>query len=571
MEHVLSEGYVGMVVVQVAHDGGHDVYLLHDVLAVVAAQGAVARSIEYDGHVVVAQRRSVVRVYVGAGVVGSNDEERVPVPRLLAGLAEELAQGMVAVGHALLQLALARGELATIALGQVEGGMRRGREDCRHKGLVHLAHAVGVELQELLVPDGPGAVEVVVAMIVGVFVVLRAPIVALEARGAGEGLEAHRAVLRTVEEGRLVALPLAQLAGQSAHVVERGRRQEERLHVVGQRREGAGHALDALAPVGIAVLPRHGSVGNEGVEEGREAAIGATAQSLVVETEVLLAEALQNEHHHVLGLEGHAVGRLVYGRIEGACLLVGEVVGHTHGFLAQRPIYRERCIEHDARLGRTVYILIGVGDGDGAHGMGEAASHASHAEGHGKGQHQHLREIVGEHQASGVELWTGSNEELPQQPRDNACQQHQIPVGQELLGHDFRHVACPLVAKLGKDRSGGALAGVGKIDAIHQVGIDGHRVAHHVNPSHHAIEPLLLFPVQREEQKQNDQRVGIENGRGVEKQARPKKTEHVAHRHRVGIEAPVGEHEHQSAQREQHVDHKQIAHQGHRRATEKIP
>ena len=68
---------------QVRENGWHDVYLLYDALLVVAAQGAVAWRIKDDGYAEVAQCRNVIRINRSAGVVGCDDEEGVPEPRLL--------------------------------------------------------------------------------------------------------------------------------------------------------------------------------------------------------------------------------------------------------------------------------------------------------------------------------------------------------------------------------------------------------------------------------------------------------------------------------------------------------
>ena len=46
---------------------------------------------------------------------------------------------------------------------------------------------------------------------------------------------------------------------------------------------------------------------DQGVEEGGETFVGTASQVFVVESEMLFAEALQNQHHHVFGLEGQRV------------------------------------------------------------------------------------------------------------------------------------------------------------------------------------------------------------------------------------------------------------------------
>ena len=93
--------------------------------------------------------------------------------------------------------------------------MRRGREDGRHEWLFHAAHGQRIVLQELLVPDGPSAVKVIVTVEPWVFVILRPSVILAEARCLGKGLKAHGTVLRTMEEACGVAFVLAQLTCQS--------------------------------------------------------------------------------------------------------------------------------------------------------------------------------------------------------------------------------------------------------------------------------------------------------------------------------------------------------------------
>ena len=77
--------------------------------------------------------------------------------------------------------------------------VRGERELCREEGLTKRADLASYVLEELLIPDTP------VAVIVRVIGVLRLTIVFLDACLHYEGIEAHRAVRRTVEEGGRVA------------------------------------------------------------------------------------------------------------------------------------------------------------------------------------------------------------------------------------------------------------------------------------------------------------------------------------------------------------------------------
>jgi len=77
--------------------------------------------------------------------------------------------------------------------------VRGERELCREEGLAKRTDLASYVLEELLIPDTP------VAVVVGVIAVLRLTIVFLDACLHYEGIEAHRAVRCTVEEGRRVA------------------------------------------------------------------------------------------------------------------------------------------------------------------------------------------------------------------------------------------------------------------------------------------------------------------------------------------------------------------------------
>ena len=120
------------------------------------------------------------------------------------------------------------GETLAVLLGYHEGMVARRGEDGGHKGLVHLRHLRGKILQEGLVPDSPRAVEVVVAVEPLVALKVLATVILLETRTARKSLETHRTALGSMEEGGMIAFGRQQ-RGNAADVVERGRRQEERL------------------------------------------------------------------------------------------------------------------------------------------------------------------------------------------------------------------------------------------------------------------------------------------------------------------------------------------------------
>ena len=234
VEHILSECQVRAVVTEVVEDGRHDVGLLHDALCVVAMKCGIGRGIENDGHTGMAEGGGEERVVVTTGVVGCDDEDGVAEPFLLACLAEEETQGVVAIGNAFLDRFHALREFSYVAFWQRIRSMARCREDSRHERLFHFVHAVAKELKKLLIVDGPCTIEILVTIVVRVLVVFRSSVVALETGGMGKSLEAHRTVLCTMEECRGVALMLGKFACQSRHAVERCRCEEKRFHVVGQ-------------------------------------------------------------------------------------------------------------------------------------------------------------------------------------------------------------------------------------------------------------------------------------------------------------------------------------------------
>ena len=200
-ENVLAKGGEGLVVAEDAEHGGHDVDLLHD--ARLHAGRQLARGVvdgygdgeDADGGVafVVLKLR---------GVVGGDDEECVLEPGLLAGGGEESSQCVVAVLDGAVDVEGAALVGVLVAGGDVEGVVRGGGEEAHHERLFEtLGDGRGGELEEVLVPDGPMAVEIVAAAGARVVAVVGHAVVVLESRGAGESLEAHGGVGSTVEEG----------------------------------------------------------------------------------------------------------------------------------------------------------------------------------------------------------------------------------------------------------------------------------------------------------------------------------------------------------------------------------
>ena len=144
---------------------------------------------------------AVLVVGGGIGVVGCDDEDGVVVPRLLAGGVEEALEGVVGVADAFMDGEVTFGEAAAVFVRNVKRVVGGGCEESGDEGFREVVQGEGEELEEGLVPDGPGAVEVVVAVEAAVGSVFVAAEVMLESCGACESLESHGPILGTVVEG----------------------------------------------------------------------------------------------------------------------------------------------------------------------------------------------------------------------------------------------------------------------------------------------------------------------------------------------------------------------------------
>ena len=114
--------------------------------------------------------------------------------------------------------------------------------------------------------------------------------------------------------------------------------------------------------------------------------IGPVPQGLIIEPDVLLAVTLQDKHNDIAGREGRAVGGLVEWGIEGLSLLVAHVVGDNKGRFFDCAENRKWCVQHNAGLGGTIHILVGVADGDGACRLGETTANGADTQRDGQQQ-----------------------------------------------------------------------------------------------------------------------------------------------------------------------------------------
>ena len=139
----------------------------------------------------------------------------------------------------------------------------------------------------------------------------------------------------------------------------------------------------------------------------------------------------------------------------------------------------------------------------------------------------------------------GTSEKFPEGDADADGKEHQIPIGYELLGKDFCHVASTFVAKFLKYRERGALARELEIDAVDEVDAHTEGVDDGIEPSCHGVESMPLLVVEWKEKEEDEQGIGIENGRRVENDARLKKVECVGWSE-VSVCSMVDQHESQA-------------------------
>ena len=137
-------------------------------------------------------------------MVAGQHKDSVLEPGLTTGCLKELTQCHIRIADALVHDDTFLWIDVFVFLRYLIGMMTRCRKDSRHKGLFHLRHLGAVILQERLIPDGPHAVKILVAIKTRVFIKVLTSIVFLEACAACEGHKAHRTTLGTMEEGRLI-------------------------------------------------------------------------------------------------------------------------------------------------------------------------------------------------------------------------------------------------------------------------------------------------------------------------------------------------------------------------------
>ena len=223
---------------------------------------------------------------------------------------------MIEVTDALVHGDAFLGESVAVLFGDGKRVMRRGRKDGGHERFAHLGHLLAIELQERFVPDGPCAIEIVFTSESRISIVFGTTIVGFKTGGTTECLEAHRAVLCTMEEGRLITFA-AKAACQATYFVERSGSKEEGFDEHRYTTENGGHGIDGFAPVGKRPVCGEG-VAADLVDEGRISLVIVTALTEVVErADVFAAQTLNDDDDHITRNEGRGVGRIVLGGEDG--------------------------------------------------------------------------------------------------------------------------------------------------------------------------------------------------------------------------------------------------------------
>ena len=231
---------------------------------------------------------------------------------------------------------------------------------------------------------------------------------------------------------------------------------------------------------------------------------------LVIGPDIFTSETLDDNHHHVLFLEGGRISRLMNGleylRHLGLAL---EEIRHLELVETIGTDKRERRVEYDARLRRTIAIVVGVRYGDGSYIACPSASHTSHAE----------RRVSQERYkgGNGVRLplqltiiQLGCHVTLPHAIHQQGCQEEEIPVVQRLLPEDAAQVV--LIAELMEYGNGGAAHGVLEIHGIAEVEYQREGIYDYKHPLAYLVVRGVLLLVNREEHHHHPKGIGVEHG-----------------------------------------------------------
>ena len=164
--------------------------------------------------------------------------------------------------------------------------------------MLELRHLRGKELQEGFVPYRPHSVEVLVAIKSLVGIIFSSAEIISESRLAGKGFEAHRPVIRSVEEGGIITLVL-QLSGYPAHVVHGCGSKEERLDKHRNARQDTRHSVDTLPAVAIGVEESLTML-HQRVNKWSVSLVFSTVEPFVISSDILAPKTLHYQNHNVL-------------------------------------------------------------------------------------------------------------------------------------------------------------------------------------------------------------------------------------------------------------------------------
>ena len=373
VEQVDAESEIQLLVTDKSENGGHNVDLLGHSFAHPRLDKFAAGVVDDDRRAETADVALVFVVVALVGVVVCEHKDSVLEPRLLSGFFKEPADGHICVADALVDGQLLLFVDIAVFLGNLEGMVRRACEHSGHEGWLHLRHLCAIVLQERFVPDAPVAVEVFVTAKTAVGSIVFTTIVLLESCLVGEGHEAHRTTIGTVEECGLVALVGQQST--DAGVVVHGRgREHKRFHEHGDAAKHRRHSVDAL-PAVAERMAKDQTMGNQRVEMWCVALVAPTFEMLVEGSDVFLSETFDNHDDNVAWLSLDRVSGLVDGRVDAGCFFdAGIIVRNVEHALADGAKKRKRCVEYNGALRWAVDVLVGVVDGDGSDSVPQSSA-----------------------------------------------------------------------------------------------------------------------------------------------------------------------------------------------------
>ena len=109
---------------------------------------------------------------------------------------------------------------------------------------------------------------------------------------------------------------------------------------------------------------------------------------------MLLAVTLQDEYHYIARRKCDTVIRLMEWGIESKRFLVAHVCRNDKRRLFDGAQDRKRRVQHDARFGRAVDVLVGVADGDGAGRFSKTATDGADAQRDGRQERQGAQDVI---------------------------------------------------------------------------------------------------------------------------------------------------------------------------------